>query len=252
MSTEDERRAAPVSFEDRLAIATPEGVEVELTLAGVGSRFIAGAIDFSIQIVVIVALSVVLRQLGDAGFAIFTSASFLLIFFYDVLFEVLGGGRTPGKRACGLRVVASGGRPITLGRSAVRNILRIIDILPGFYAVGMVVVFATPRNQRIGDLVAGTHVVRDRHGDRHPPPATVLPHVDTRAAQTWDVSAVSAGDVAAVRAFLERRDGLAAEARNGIAAELDSRLRSRVPGVPPAMGSEQFLELLVAVKAARS
>src|SRR5688500_1158817 len=178
MSTDDERRAAPVSFEDRLAIATPEGVEVELTLAGVGSRFIAGAIDFSIQIVVIVALSVVLRQLGDAGFAIFTSASFLLIFFYDVLFEVLGGGRTPGKRACGLRVVASGGRPITLGRSAVRNILRIIDILPGFYAVGMVVVFATPRNQRIGDLVAGTHVVRDRHGDRHPPPATVLPHVD--------------------------------------------------------------------------
>ena len=252
MSTDDERRAAPVSFEDRLAIATPEGVEVELTLAGVGSRFIAGAIDFSIQIVVIVALSVVLRQLGDAGLAIFTSLSFLLIFFYDVLFEVLGGGRTPGKRACGLRVVASGGRPITLGRSAVRNILRIIDILPGFYAVGMVVVFATPRNQRIGDLVAGTHVVRDRHGDRHPPPATALPRVDTRVAQTWDVSAVSAGDVAAVRAFLERRDGLAAEARKGIAAELDSRLRSRVPGVPPAMGSEQFLELLVAVKAARS
>src|ERR687896_2213838 len=127
MSTDDARRATPISFDDTVAIATPEGVEVELTLAGIGSRFIAGAIDFVIQIVVIVALSVVLRQLGDAGFAIFTSASFLLIFFYDVLFEVLGGGRTPGKTACGLRVGASGGRPITLSRSAVRNLLRLID-----------------------------------------------------------------------------------------------------------------------------
>ena len=252
MSTDDARRATPVSFDDRLAIATPEGVEVELTLAGVGSRFIAGAMDFAIQIVVIVALSFVLRQLGDAGFAIFTSAAFALIFFYDVLFEVLGGGRTPGKRATGLRVVASGGRAITLGRSAVRNIMRVIDILPGFYAVGMVVIFATPRNQRVGDLVAGTHVVRDRHGDRHPRPATELPRIDLGPARTWDVSAVSGDDLAAVRAFLERRDDLRLEARNSIASELASRLRPRVRGVAPNVGDETFLELLVAVKAARS
>jgi uncharacterized RDD family membrane protein YckC len=252
MSSEDARRATPEPFEDRLAIATPEGVEVELTLAGVGSRFIAAAIDFSIQILLIVALSFVLRQFGDAGFAIFTSTLFALIFFYDVLFEVLGGGRTPGKRATGLRVVASGGRPITLARSAVRNILRIIDILPGFYGVGMIVIFATPRNQRIGDLVAGTYVVRDRHGDRHPKPAAVLPRVDPGPAATWDVSAVSGNDVAAVRAFLERRDALRLEARNSIAAELASRLRPRVHGVPPSVGDESFLELLVAVKAARS
>jgi uncharacterized RDD family membrane protein YckC len=252
MSTDDARRATPEPFEDRLAIATPEGVEVELTLAGVGSRFIAAGIDFSIQILVIIALSLVLRQFGDAGFAIFTSTLFALIFFYDVLFEVLGRGRTPGKRATGLRVVASGGRPITLARSAVRNILRIIDILPGFYGVGMIVIFATPRNQRIGDLVAGTHVVRDRHGDRHPRPATVLAHVDPGPAATWDVSAVSGDDVAAVRAFLERRDALRGEARISIAAELASRLRPRVHGVAPSVGDESFLELLVAVKAARS
>jgi len=251
MSTDDARRAAPVSFEDRLAIATPEGVEVELTLAGVGSRFIAGATDFAIQIVLIVALSIVLRQFGDAGFAIFTSAAFALIFFYDVLFEVLAGGRTPGKRATGLRVVASGGRPITLGRSAARNVMRVIDILPGFYAVGMVAIFATARNQRIGDLVAGTHVVRDRHGDR-PGPAAALSRIDPGPARTWDVSAVSADDLAAVRAFLERRDALRLEARNSIAAELASRLRPRVRGVAPNLGDETFLELLAAVKAARS
>lgn len=250
MSTDDPRRARPVAFEDRLAIATPEGVEVELTLAGIGSRFMAGAVDFTLQLIVIVAMAVILQPSAGAGAAIFTSASFLLIFFYDVLFEVLGGGRTPGKRMNGLRVVRSGGRPITLVRSALRNILRLIDILPGFYAVGMTVIFISSRNQRVGDLAAGTHVVRDRHGDRRAPePAPA--RIDATPAQTWDVSSVSPDDVAAVRSFLERREGLRVEARTALAAELASRLRPRVGGAPPDTADERFLELLVAVKSSR-
>ena len=249
MSTDDDRRASPVSFEDRMAIATPEGVEVELTLAGIGSRFIAGGVDFTIQLLVIVAMAVVLRPGEGAAAAVFTSASFLMIFFYDVLFEVLGGGRTPGKRLNGLRVVRSGGRPITLVRSALRNILRIIDILPGFYAVGMTVIFISPRNQRVGDLAAGTHVVRDRHGDRRIRESR-LDEIDPSPARTWDATAVSQDDVAAVRAFLERRDQLSGEARNAIAAELASRLRPRVGGAQPDVADERFLELLVAVKSA--
>ena len=253
MSADDSSRGTPAAFEDRLAIATPEGVEVELTLAGVGSRVIAGSIDFAIQICVFIALAIVLQPAGSAGAAVFSSAVFALIFFYDVLFEVLGGGRTLGKRWTGLRVVRSGGRPITLTRSALRNILRIIDILPGFYAVGMTVIFITRLNQRIGDLAAGTHVVRERHGDRHggrapaPPPP-----VDLGTAATWDVSAVSGEDVAAVRAFLERRDTLEPHARATIAAELCSRLRPRVGGASESMANEHFLQYLVAAKAARS
>ena len=254
MSTDESARAGgrvnPVSYEDRLAIATPEGVEVELTLAGIGSRFIAGGIDFTIQLAVIIALAVILQPAGDAGAALFTSAMFALIFFYDVLFEVLGRGRTPGKRWAGLRVVRSGGRPITLARSSVRNILRIIDILPGFYAVGMTVIFITPRNQRIGDLAAGSHVVRIRHGDRQRVGEQV--DVDPGPAATWDVTAVSQDDVAAVRAFLERRRALQHEHRVQIAAELASRLRPRIGGAPPNIDDEPFLELLVATKAARS
>jgi uncharacterized RDD family membrane protein YckC len=130
-------------FEDRLAISTPEGVEVELTLAGIGSRFIAGGIDFAIQLLTLAALAIVLDQFGAGGAALLSSLTFALIFFYDVLFEVLGRGRTPGKRVTGLRVVRSGGRPITLVRSALRNILRLIDILPGLYAVGMTAIFAS-------------------------------------------------------------------------------------------------------------
>jgi uncharacterized RDD family membrane protein YckC len=251
MSTDDGSRATPVGFEDRLSIATPEGVEVELTLAGIGSRFIAAGMDFTIQILVLSALAALLRPAGDAGFAVYTSLAFALIFFYDVLFEVLGRGKTPGKRATGLRVVGPGGRPIALVRSAVRNILRIIDILPGFYLVGMVVIFITQRNQRIGDLVAGTYVVRDRQGGRgEEPPAEPTP-VDAGAAATWDVSAVSADDVATVRSFLERRGALHPDARRALARELATRLRPRVGGASPATGDEHFLELLVAAKAER-
>jgi uncharacterized RDD family membrane protein YckC len=252
MSSEDLGRAAPVAFEDRLAIATPEGVEVELTLANIGSRFIAGGIDFTIQFVVMVALAVILNRAGAAGAALLTSLGFALIFFYDVLFEVLGRGKTPGKRLTGLRVVRSGGRPITLVRSALRNILRIVDILPGFYAVGMTAIFITSRNQRLGDLAAGTHVVRDRHGDRRAAAAPPeLAHIDPGPAAGWDVSAVSAGDVATVRTFLERRTDIDAHARNQLARDLAARLRPRVGGAPEQMADESFLELLVAAKAAR-
>ena len=250
MSTDDAR--APVGFEDRLAIATPEGVEVELTLAGIGSRFIAAGMDFAIQIAVLVALGLLLQPAGDAGFAIFTSLAFALIFFYDVLFEVLGRGRTPGKRASGLRVVGPGGRPVTLARSAVRNLLRLIDILPGFYAIGMTVIFITRRNQRIGDLTAGTYVMRDRYGDRSVAPGAAVPQVDPAAAATWDVSAVSADEVAAVRSFLERRSVLKPQARSQLASQLASHLRPRVGGAPAGMRDEAFLELLVAAKAERS
>lgn len=245
-------RVDPISFETRVAIATPEGVEVELTLADIGSRFIAGFIDVCVQIVVIVALWLIVQPAGAAGAAILSTASFLMIFFYDVLFEVLGRGRTPGKRWTGLRVVRAGGRPITLARSAVRNILRLIDILPGFYAIGMTSIFITSQNQRIGDLAAGSYVVRIRHGDRRLPHESGLGEIDPGPAATWDVSAVSQGDVAAVRAFLERRNDLRAESRVQIAGELASRLRPRVGGVPPNFGDEAFLELLVAAKAARA
>jgi uncharacterized RDD family membrane protein YckC len=253
MSSEHEDRRSPVTFEDRLSIATPEGVEVELTLAGIGSRFIAGGVDFVIQILVIVALGLLLQPAGSAGVAIFSSSMFAVIFFYDVLFEVLGGGKTPGKRLTGLRVVRSGGRPITFVRSALRNILRIIDIMPGFYAIGMIVIFITRKNQRLGDLAAGTHVVRDRHGDRSAASAgrPSYDDVDISPAAAWDVSAVTAADVATIEAFLERRDGLDDTARIEIATELATRLRPLVGGAHESLGDERFLQLLAATKAAR-
>src|SRR5439155_5033349 len=94
--------------------------------------------------------------------AVWALTLFLVLFVYDVFFEVVAGGRTPGKRWSGLRVVTLSGGAITVGASVVRNLLRIIDEIPGIYLVGIVLVFLTKRNQRLGDIVAGTLVVRDR------------------------------------------------------------------------------------------
>jgi uncharacterized RDD family membrane protein YckC len=252
MSIDEPARAVPLGFEDRLAIATPEGVEIELTLAGLGSRFIASVFDFAVRLLPLIAVWIVLDPAESAtGYALFALADFGMQFFYYVLFEVLGGGRTPGKRWTGLRVVRTGGRPVTFVRSMLRNVLRIVDWLPAFYLVGMLSVFITNQNQRLGDLAAGTLVVRDRHGDRRVGDAPeALPTYDPGPAINWDVSAVSADDVATVRAFLARRHTIETGARTALARDLATRLRPLVGGAADD-DDERFLERLVGAKLRR-
>ncbi|HEV7685083.1 MAG TPA: RDD family protein, partial [Acidimicrobiia bacterium] len=156
-----------MTYDDRISIPTPEGVELELVLAGLGSRLVAAIVDQLIKLAVFLALFVLGGALsGDnaGGFlvAVLVVASFLVFFGYDVAFETLASGRTPGKRAAGLRVVRLGGEPVGFLASAVRNLLRLVDSLPGIYAVGAVCILFSSRNQRLGDLAAGTLVVRER------------------------------------------------------------------------------------------
>src|SRR6185295_6811110 len=99
--------------------------------------------------------------LGDLGVAIASVATFLISFGYDVAFEVLANGRTPGKRWTGLRVLRDDGRPVDLLSSAIRNVVRLVDGLPLSYLPAMVFIIATKRNQRLGDLAASTIVVRE-------------------------------------------------------------------------------------------
>jgi len=120
-------------------------------LAGVGSRFAAAFLDYLIQLAIIIALGLALGlgvglSPGTSGFAaaVWVVLSFLLFVGYDVTFEVLAAGRTPGKRANGLRVVREDGGPVTFPISAARNVLRIIDILPGMYLVGILSIVPAP------------------------------------------------------------------------------------------------------------
>jgi uncharacterized RDD family membrane protein YckC len=243
-----------MEYEDRVRIATPEGVDVELTLAGIGSRFIAAILDLLVQGAVILAAAIALGVLGGGGtglaVAAFSIIGFLVFFAYDVLFEVRSRGRTLGKRWTGLRVVRTGGRPITFVPSCVRNVMRVVDILPAFYAIGMVSIFATARNQRLGDLAAGTLIVRERSGGIRSAPTAAALAPGTE--DGWDVSSVSARDVGTVRQFLDRRGGLDTGARAKLARDLEERLRPLVAGAPERLDPEEFLERLAAAKADRS
>jgi uncharacterized RDD family membrane protein YckC len=249
-----------VGYDDRVTIATPEGVDLDLRLAGLGSRFVATTIDLLIQSAIIVAAGLALvgvdifsgeSAVSGVGAAVFSVVFFLIIVGYDILFEVLASGRTPGKRWTGLRVVRSGGQPVGFITSTIRNLLRLVDFLPFSYLVGIVSILVTRRNQRLGDVAAATLVVRERVGDVRRAPSVPPPAVlDTGLA--WDVSAITGDELAAVRSFLERREGLTSEARALLAERLAETLRDKVPGAGGSAGSEAFLEQLAAVKAARS
>lgn len=240
-----------MEYADRVEIATPEGVDVSLELAGLGSRFIAILIDTAFKLLLIGALFVVLHAIGGGGaVAALVIGAFLIWFFYDVLFEVLAGGRTPGKRASGIRVIGAGGEPVTLLPSSTRNLIRLVDgPLTGFIA-GVVSIVASKRNQRLGDMAADTLVVRDappgagsQAAGRTQLPAAHDPH--------WDVSAVSAEELSAVRQYLDRRWSLEAAARERLAWQLAEGLRAKVAGAPTELRGEEFLERLAAAKAAR-
>ncbi len=239
-----------MELEDRITIATPEGVELQMVLAGSASRFIAAAVDFALQVVLIVLSALLALGLigGGIGEALLAVASFAALYLYDVLFEVLAAGRTPGKRMTHLRVVRGQGTPVDLPASAIRNLLRLIDVLPFAYLIGLFSILLTARNQRLGDLAAGTLVVRDAPTPKGERIARDLDGIDTAG---WDVSAVSVEELAAVRRFLARRAGLDLRARGELALRLEQGLRVKVAGAPEQLDPERFLEALALAKSAR-
>lgn len=243
-----------MEYADRIEIVTPEGVDLELGLAGLGARYAAGLVDVAIKLVTILALAVLLFEVGGGvSAALFSIASFAIWFFYDVLFEVLAGGRTPGKRLNGLRVIRASGAPIGFLASMIRNLVRIVDGPGTAYLAGAVSIIVSRRNQRLGDLAAATIVVRDspaplsrrerraRAGAAPPPPGDLQ----------WDTSQVTPEELALIRQFLERRHGLDLAARNRLARMIATGLWPRVAGAPESIPPEPFLEGLAAVKSAR-
>ncbi len=155
-----------------LSVETPEAVAFELELAGVGSRGLALAVD-TLAVLLIIAgeLAVVLVAMRVFGeflgtfiwwiVAALLAAAFVTYWGYFIFGEVYRGGRTWGKRVTGLRVMKDDGAQVGFVDSAIRNLVRLVDILPGSYAVGIVSMLLSPRAKRLGDYAAGTLVVRD-------------------------------------------------------------------------------------------
>lgn len=239
-------------LDDRLSIDTPEGVSIEVTLAGLGSRFGASMLDVIIQGVLLLALVLALTLAGstlsgDLGvflLGVGTVVVATIVLGYYIVFEALNGGRTPGKAAFGIRVASADGSPLSLGAVSLRTLMRLVDFLPAAYAVGTIAMVTSARNQRLGDMVANTVVIRDRA-----PSPQEVPHHQGNV-EGWDVSVVNEAEIALVRRFVSRQNDLASDARSRLAADLAARLRPSVSG-GDRLNDEDFLRQLLVEKRAR-
>jgi uncharacterized RDD family membrane protein YckC len=171
--------SATLATEEVLIIETPERVPLHFALASIGNRFIACAIDHAIQALVLgliaiaaavlASFSIFEQSLSSAPkwvYAVMVLLLFLIFAGYFAFFEWIWSGQTPGKRWLKLRVIREDGRPITFWEASVRNLLRSFDMMPfPFYSIGLISVFSTNRDQRVGDMVAGTVVVREREAE---------------------------------------------------------------------------------------
>jgi uncharacterized membrane protein SpoIIM required for sporulation/uncharacterized RDD family membrane protein YckC len=238
-------QSAPADYRQHLEVETPENVLLDLEVAGFGSRLLAALLDTLILsglIAALIAVSVALsvwellpsnRWMG----ALLFLAGIAIWYGYYILFEGLRAGQTPGKRAIGIRVVRDTGRPVTLGDAAIRNLLRTADFFPPPYLTGLLLMAFHPRGKRLGDLAAGTVVVRDRpfqEAPRRPEPQ--IPAV--RLAPPL----LDNDEFGLLAQFVDRAGGLDGRARERLASALAARLTDRVPaGSSPA--AERLLQL---------
>lgn len=239
-------------LDDRMLIETPEGVSIEVTLAGLGSRLGATVIDLLIQGGLLLALTLafslsgttVSQELNVFLLGLGTVLVAVVVVGYYVVFEAFNGGRTPGKAALGIGVATVDGTPLGLGAVTLRTLMRLVDFLPAAYVVGALSIAVTARNQRLGDLVANTVVIRHRMAK--PAPAG-FDHAAQPQSRRWDVSGIGPAEVALVRRFLARRSSLTPEAQARLTSDLATKLRPRVPA-GRELSDLDFLRQVVAEK----
>jgi len=239
-----------VTAPDQLSIETPEQVALEFPLAGVGSRFLALAVDMLLQLAIaLLVLGAVSgtwsvvggRGIGGAWFiAVLVIAAFLLFYGYFAGFEAFWHGQTPGKRLVGLRVLSVTGRPARVDEAILRNLLRVIDQLPGVYAIGIVTMLVSSRNQRLGDLAAGTVVVHEKALSAPRMPIAAAP-----AGVGWTGGAgLSEAELLLVETFLQRRHELETTVRERHAQAIADRLRGHLGPAAPPLEPEALIEAL--------
>jgi uncharacterized RDD family membrane protein YckC len=251
---------------ETLKIQTPEHVGFQYVLAGLGTRSTAFLVDTVVRglFILFIFLAVVLfarwlPQFDPTGifaaipktwfFALGVLAYGLVDLGYFLLFEALWSGQTPGKRMQKLRVIKVNGQPVGWLESSIRNILRAVDMLLGFYPLGLFVMFLSSRSQRIGDYAAGTVVIVERRRNvpmnktrLRPTSKLNLPELELH------ISTLEPKQYQVIRSFLQRREAMDATHRRELARLLTRRLMKRWgislgEGIP----DEPFLEEIVEI-----
>lgn len=224
--------AATADFRQHLEVETPEHVVIDYEIAGLGSRGLAAIIDTLIVFALMTANLLVAMKLYSTFKVVVGAwiplAQFVVVWGYFTLFEGFRDGQTPGKKWMGLRVIRDTGHPITVREAGARNLLRIVDLLPPPYLLGILFIAFHPKGKRIGDLVAGTVVVRDRPADA--PVALIEGEGDAVAT---GAPQLSDEDFRILREFVGRAPQLPPVVRTRLATQLAARIADRYPTRDP-------------------
>ena len=261
--------SATLATEDILIIETPERVPLHFALASIGNRFLACAIDHALQVLTLIVVAVAFTLLANFSSlgdqlsnapkwvkAVLIVIVFLIVSGYFAFFEWIWNGQTPGKRWLKLRVIREDGRPVTFWEAAVRNLLRTFDMMPApFYSIGLISVFISLSDQRVGDMVAGTVVVREREAEVPAFAAVFASRVSDPALRrsfkpvefVADVNLLTESEIHVVETFLRRRWDLADMARQWMAwrVSLPILYKLRPAYDLPTFTYEGFLEELL-------
>lgn len=242
---------------DQVRFRTPENIEFSYELGGLGSRFVATLIDITIQFAALGAIGLfiglvhfglgvnVVKELGSF-FGVARTAMIVALFTllggvflgYHIFFESLRNGQTPGKKVANLQVIKENGTSINFFDAALRNIFRLIDFLPFLYALGIVMILATRKRKRIGDLVAGTLVVRIA-GERDP---AVLPTMEAdKTGDQIDVKRLDDEEYNLIRNFLMRRNNLDLKVRRELAQKIVKTVQEKTGPVDGASNDQEEL-----------
>lgn len=246
-------------------VETPELVVLTYTVAGVGSRVAAAIIDYGICLLGYAVVLVGMISLGArSGFGGGTRSAawvgallyfllFAILWGYYVLFEGLADGQTPGKRLLRLRAVRDGGYSVTFGASAVRNLVRLLDMQPLFtYGVAIASVLLTKRCKRLGDLAAGTIVVREGLAARATPATPRREAGQTPEGAVPSVARLTNAEYTVLERFAERRAELTADRRAALAEQIAVRLAPALADVPGATALSRLISLYESERSARA
>lgn len=238
-------------------IETPENVDLQRRLAGIGSRFLAGLLDHLLLAAVLAVLALIALAAGVSIFtfgaglahrtgtwmvALLILLGFLVYWGYFVLFETWMNGQTPGKRYMKIRVVQQEGGAISFAAVAIRNLLRAVDVM-GLYAVAGLVMFLTRKSQRLGDLAAGTVVISEEvldYAAQSDTKATVVDEISATAA-ALEATHLKPQEYRLLQNYWLRRDQLRLEVRAQLLPKLLGPILERL-GAPPEATTFAALE----------
>ncbi len=241
-----------------ISVRTPESIAFCYELAGLGSRFLALAADMALQLLILLGIGWAIVLIGShasqvhgkpsvsestiqsVAVAFVVTIVFVVFFGYFIAFEAFWNGQTPGKKMLGIRVVRDGGFPLDLAGSFIRNLIRIGEVGLGFYALSAICTLFSPENKRLGDMAAGTIVVRDTRVQA----LTVI--LDRSEPAERRTALLTDEEHAVIGRFIARRRGMDPQHRRVLAEQIADRVRGRVSRDLQGLDAEELLEKLSA------